>query len=513
MLLLQNATLIDGTGAPPWLGNLLIDGDRIASLGNADPADAAKIDCTGLAAAPGFIDIHSHSDLQVLENDRAKADQGVTTEVVGNCGFSPYPFLNDPFTKGRSALHEFAGGILFGSETDWGWQSAGEYIEEIHRRARLSNVLSLTGHGSLRIAHMGHRQGPPEPKEMDAMERALAECFSEGSCGLSTGLMYAPGSSAPREELIRLCRVVAKHGKVYTTHMRSYSHDLLESIEEQIDLARESGCRLQISHLQTVGRANWEKQARALELLERARLEGIDVEFDSYPYLAGSTVLTQLLPQRAMDGGIAQLLNLLADPAERQAIARATTAGMAQEWSDIFVASVGSERNRSLAGRSFAEIAAEREIAAIDAALDLLIEERGIVNILSFNQSDENLERLLTHPLCTVISDGFYVKGRPHPRLYGTFPFLLGEISRRRGWLTISEAVHKITAKPAARFDLKDRGRLAAGFVADIVLFDPVLVEGRASYEDPKVPPEGIAMVFRGGRQITPNTRSMNHVD
>jgi N-acyl-D-amino-acid deacylase len=177
---------------------------------------------------------------------------------------------------------------------------------------------------------------------------------------------------------------------------------------------------------------------------------------------------------------------------------------MAQQWSDIFVASVGSERNRHLVGRSFDDLARERGATAIEAALDLLIEENGVVNILSFNQSEENLRKLLTHPLCTVISDGFYVKGRPHPRLYGTFPCLLGEMTRQRGWLTLAEAVHKITGKPAARFGLKNRGRLAAGYVADVVVFDPQRIAGRATYESPRTPPDGVTIVFRGGRQITP---------
>lgn len=453
------------------------------------------MDCTGLVAAPGFIDIHSHSDLQVLVNHRAKADQGVTTEVVGNCGFSPYPFRHD-----HQALHQFADGIFRGWD-DWGWAGARQYLDEVHRRARLANVLSLTGHGSLRIAHMGLRQGIPDAQEMDAMERNLSECLADGSAGLSTGLMYAPGSSAEHDELVRLCKVVARHGKVYATHMRSYSHHLLESVEEQIALARESGCRLQISHLQAVGRANWQKQARALELLEEARIAGINVEFDSYPYLAGSTVLTQLLPQSAMDGGIPHMLQLLSSTEDRKAIAQITTDQMAQQWSDIFIASVGSERNRHLVGMSFAALAEERGTTGIDTALDLLIKEKGIINILSFNQSAENLRKLLTHPLCTVISDGFYVKGRPHPRLYGTFPCLLGEIVRERGWLSLPQAIHKITGKAAKRFGMKDRGLLAKGYAADVVLFHPEQIEGKATYENPELAPEGVKLVFRGGLQ------------
>lgn len=489
--------IVDGTGSAPAIGDVLIDANRIAATGSFEqPSEAEVIDCTGLAVSPGFIDIHSHSDLQVLENDRAKTEQGVTTEVVGNCGFSPYPF-----TKTPEALHKFANGILCG-RGDWGWRNAREYLKVVTDRAKLANVLSLVGHGSLRIAQMGPRQDAPGRSEMEGMSGLLSDCLSQGACGLSTGLMYAPGSGAQHDELLRLCKVVARHGKVYATHMRSYSDQLLESLEEQIVLARESECRLQISHLQAVGARNWDKQDRALERLEQARSEGVDVEFDSYPYLAGSTVLTQLLPQKAVDGGISSLLKLLANPEERKAIAEATDRQLAQRWSDIFIASVGSRRNQELVGISFEDLARRRDITPVDAALDLLMEEQGAVNILSFNQSEENLRKLLTHPLCTVISDGFYVKGRPHPRLYGTFPCLLGEIVRERGWLSLAAAVHKITGKPAERFALSKRGRIAPGYLADIVVFDPARVSSQATYQQPMMPPRGILLALREGSAI-----------
>lgn len=506
MLFLRNASLIDGTGAPAREGHLLIDGDRIAAAGSIpQPAEAQVVDCQGLVAAPGFIDIHSHSDLQVLQNDRAKAEQGVTTEVVGNCGFSPYPCAHDP-----AGLHEFADGILYGHGAEWGWPTARDYLHAVDQQANLANVYSLVGHGSLRVAVMGSRQGAPTSTELDTLASILAECLQGGAAGFSTGLMYAPGSSAPREELVRLCRVTAQHGKVHATHMRNYAQDILASIDEQLDLARESGVRLQISHLQCVGRANWDKQQQALERIEQARASGLDVEFDSYPYLAGSTVLTQLLPQSAMDGGHEALVQRLTDPAQRPEIARETVASMPQQWADIFIASVGSQHNQHLVGRTIAAIAAEKGATGIDTAIDLLIEERGIVNILSFNQSEANLQRLLTHPLCTVISDGFYVKGRPHPRLYGTFPNLLGEVVRRRRWLTLPEAVHKVTGKPAARFGMKDRGRLAPGAIADVTVFHPQQVDAKATYEAPVQSPEGITLVLRAGKQITPPRVSKN---
>ncbi|HWB95708.1 MAG TPA: D-aminoacylase [Bryobacteraceae bacterium] len=496
-ILLRNGLLIDGSGAAPVRGDLLISGERIAAVGRFDPpADAEVIDCGEAAIAPGFIDAHSHSDLQVLENRHEKSDQGVTTEVVGNCGFSPYPFVHD-----RAPLQEFANGILYGG-SEWGWPNAGAYLDEVERKASLASVFSLIGHGSLRVAVAGHRQGPLPEEAVRAMEALLSDALEAGACGLSTGLMYAPGSSAPFEELLRLCKVVARHNRIYTTHMRSYSWTLLEALDEQLALARQSGCRLQISHLQAVGQANWDKQARALEKIEQARAEGIDVAFDIYPYTAGSTVMTQFLPQWALDGGNSAMLARLADSPQRAEITAQVRDQTAQRWSDILVTSVRTAANQPLLGKSLADIAALRDLDPIETMLRILEEEQGEVNIVSFNQSESNLRSLLTHPLCIVISDGFYVKGLPHPRLYGTFPMLLSEICRTRRWMPLEEAIHKVTAKPALRFRMPDRGLLQPGMYADITVFDAGRVSTPATYADPMRRPEGITHVFRKGRQL-----------
>ena len=503
-LLLQNGHVLDGSGGPARRADLLIVGERIAEVGQFQaPAECRVVDCTGLTVAPGFIDAHSHSDIQVLENRSEKMAQGVTAEVVGNCGFSAYPCGPD-----RSQLQQYANGIFRGGD-GWGWRTAADYLTAVSEQATLASVASLVGHGSLRVALFGHKQRRLEPAELDRMEQSLEDALSAGATGFSTGLMYAPGSSAPFEELLRLCRVVAKRDRIYTTHMRSYSTQLLESIDEQIELARQAGCRLQISHLQTVGRANWSKQDQALDRIERARRDGVDVAFDSYPYVAGSTVMTQLLPQWTLEGGVDSLLVLLADPANRSSIAAETVAALVQDWKDIFISSVGSPRNQSVVGSNLAEVALQRNRKPVDAMLDLLIEERGSVNIISFNQSEENLRKLLAHPLCNVVSDGFYVNGRPHPRLYGTFPLLLGPMCRERRWLTLPEAVHKITAKPAERFGMTGRGRLIPGNYADITIFDANTIDGPATYDAPETPPRGIRMVFRQGALVSDRSAAL----
>lgn len=495
LTLLKNGTVFDGSGAPGERGSVLIRNGMIDAVGAFDPpADAMIVNCEGLAIAPGFIDAHSHSDLQVLAGREEKLRQGVTSEVVGNCGFSPYPCGTH-----APELREFANGILHGDET-WGWPSARAYLNELQSSASCVTPFSLVGHGSLRIAFAGNRQGPLEEKTLSAMEGALDEALADGAVGFSTGLMYAPGSSAPPEELERLCRVVKRREKIYTTHMRDYGFRLLEAIDEQVDLARRTGCRLQISHLQAVGRANWRLNPLAIERVDAARKAGIDIAFDCYPYTAGSTVLSQLLPQEALDGGTDALLTRLKDPARRKQLAEKTIAGMAHEWSDIFISAVRSERNQSAVGRAISELAELREQKPIDVVFDLLIEENAAVNMLEFNQSEENLRAMISHPLAIVISDGFYVNGRPHPRLFGTFAELLGSVCRDRGWMPVAEAIRKITGFAADRFGLKERGYLQSGYKADITVFDAATVTSPATYESPEQSPKGICMVMRSGQ-------------
>jgi N-acyl-D-amino-acid deacylase len=497
MIALRNGFLFDGSGATPVPGSLLIDGDRIAAVGEVPAiADAQVIDCAGLAISPAFIDLHSHSDVQVLEDRTEKVKQGVATEVVGNCGFSPFPFAGD-----ARELHEFGDGIL-GRNRDWGWRRASDYMDAVARNSTKVSALPLAGHGSLRIAVAGLRQDALTALETERLSGLLEDALDAGCVGFSTGLMYAPGSAAGHEELAPLCAVIARRGKLYATHMRSYSAGLLDALREQLDLARATGCRLQVSHLQAAGRAHWDLLRRALDEIEAARAEGIDVEFDIYPYQCGSTVLTQWLPQWALDGGRDALLARLRDEAERARIAAEMNQSRAHRWADLTISAVSTPGNAGLVGRNVESVAAERGQDPVELILDLLLAEDALVNIVSFNQSEANLRELLTHPLCSVISDGFYVSGRPHPRLHGTFPELLGTVVRERRWMGLAEAVHKITGKPAARLRLADRGLLRPGYMADITVFDPERIAGRATYDEPTLDPAGIVAVYRGGHVV-----------
>ena len=319
--ILRGGLIVDGTGAPPFVGDVVVKDGRILFTGLNDSYNSAHytqmncevIDCTGSVVAPGFVDAHSHSDLQILQNRTEKLLQGVTSEVVGNCGFSPYPAPQNP-----QVLRDFANGILCGDD-EWEWRSASHYLADA-KQSKVATVASLVGHGSLRIKVAGNTNRQLTSQELDTMCALLDEALQQGATGFSSGLMYAPGSGASMHELIALACVVARTGAVYATHMRSYSAELVEAVEEQIAIARASGCRLQISHLQAAGDEYWPLQSRAIAAIEQASSQGVDVSFDAYPWLAGSTVLTQILPQASLDGGIAQLLTRLADPVQRKMI-------------------------------------------------------------------------------------------------------------------------------------------------------------------------------------------------
>jgi N-acyl-D-amino-acid deacylase len=495
----KNGLIVDGTGAPAIEGEVVVADGRIISVGKDFTSEAIRnfaddevVDCSGSVIVPGLIDAHSHSDLQILKNRREKLLQGVTSEVVGNCGFSPYPASKDP-----QVLRQFANGILCGGD-DWQWDSASQYLADANR-SQVATAVSLVGHGALRIHVAGDTSRPLTPRELERMCGLLEESLDGGATGFSSGLMYAPGSGASIQELTALARVAAGKGAIYATHMRSYSSGLVDAVEEQLEIARASECRLQISHLQAAGEDYWPMQQQAIAAIEQANADGVDVSFDAYPWLAGSTVLTQILPQWALDGGTSELLARLSNPAERERI-RPHIQPEAR-WNNVVVTSAAKDEHL-LVGRSIEQLARERGTMPEEIVMNILLEQEGQVNIVEHCQSRENLHALLTHPLATVVTDGVYTRGRSHPRLYATFPLLFGDIVRERKWMSLEEAVNKVTDRPAQTFHMKDRGRIAAGYIADLTVFNPDAIHTQATYEVPDVAPVGINSVWRNGKRL-----------
>lgn len=495
MILFTNGSVIDGSGRPAEPLSLLVDDGKIVDVGAVQPSSEMEVcDCSGCIVAPGFIDVHSHSDLEVLEHRPEKVRQGVTTEVVGNCGFSLFPALPE-----GPLVPSFE---LFARRGTHRWPDAASYFDQVEEVGAYTNVASLVGHATVRANVSGMKAGAMQPGEMKSAEAHLASCLQQGAIGFSTGLNEVPSSYGDFAELEQLCRVVRQHNGFYTSHLRDYKFRILEAVEEALNLGRTTGVPVQLSHLQTVGRKNWEKMEPVLGLVERAVADGVDVGIDAYPYLAGSCHLTQFLPTWALEGGTEELMKRLALDRTRSQIANETEAGMSNSWSDLLVCGVADSEQPGVAGSRIQEIAGQWGCSGVDAALELLLRNRGAVRVISFNQSDENLRKVLSHPLTSVITDGLVTDGKSHPRTFGTYPTLLGDFVRNRKWFSWEEAVHKASGLPATRFRLSCRGLLRKGYWADIVVFDPGSIGTRSSYLEPDTPPEGIVHVMVNGTWV-----------
>ncbi len=493
MILLQNGTVIDGAGEPARQADVLIEGTKVKEVGQIAPTpDMEVVDCTGLVVCPGFIDVHSHADLEVLAHRSEKVRQGVTSEVVGNCGFSLFPALP---RQGLSPTFH-----IFEARGEKDWADAGAYFADVEATKSFTNVAALTGHSTLRAHVSGIKAGKLDAAEQKNAEAALARCLEQGSIGLSTGLNEAPGGYGDIDELVALCGVVRQYGAFYTSHLRDYKFRFVEAVEEAIEIGRRADVPVQLSHLQAVGRKNWDKMDPVLELIDRAVAEGVDVGVDAYPYVAGSCNLTQLLPLWAMEGGAAALLERLADDELRARIADEAEGYMSNDWSGILIGAV--EGKDELVGKTVQDIADERGIAGVQAAIDLLRENEAVVTIVSFNQSEENLRKVLSHPCTSIITDGLVTEGKPHPRTFGTYVKFLGEYVREKGWMSLEEGVRKSTGLPAQRFGLEGRGVVAAGNWADLVVFAAEQIGTKATYEEPDLAPEGISHVFVNGEWV-----------
>lgn len=505
-IIIRNGRVIDGTGAASAPADVVLSDGRITAVGELGRAEATKVlDATGLVVAPGFIDMHTHSDLSLLINPRAesKLRQGVTTEVIGQCGFSPAPA---PGPR-ADAIRAIFG--VWGKEVDWSWGSYGGYLDALRREGTSVNVVPVVGHGVLRTGVMGEENRPPTPDELDRMRAAVRRAVEEGAFGMSSGLAYAPGMFADRDELAALAAELAPLGGIYFSHIRGEDERLSAAVSEAIETGRRAGVAVQISHLKAEGRANWGSTEAALALIERACDDGVDVGFDVYPYTAWNTGLGQLLPAWAREGGRDAVLRRLKDPATQVRLVRELAQAAQADpgrWERRLLASAGTEANRALQGKSLAEIAKLRGTPPEQTVLDLLIEESTDAGMVGFGMCEEDVRRVLAHPLATIGSDsasqapyGLLGRSHPHPRTYGTFARVLGHYCREEGLFPLEEAVAKMTGRAAARLRLRDRGIIAPGMAADIVVFDPEAIADRATYEEPHQYAAGVRWVIVNG--------------
>ena len=507
-LVIRGGTILDGTGAPPWTADLGIVGDTIAALARIEAEQGRKVlDATGLHVAPGFIDVHTHSDDSVLRYPAAESRvrQGITTEVTGNCGSSAAPLIGKSAEQRRQDLAEQL-------EVRAAWSDVGSYLRALEKLEVATNQALLLGQGTLRRSVVGSEDRPAGPEEVRALARAVEEGMDHGAFGLSTGLEYVPGIFTPRDEIVALARVVGRRGGLYASHMRNEEAQLLEAVDEAIGVARGAGVRLEISHLKAAGRPNWHHQPAALERIETARRSGVDVLADAYPYGAYSTGLTLLLPPWARDGGNKALLERLADGATRGRIAASIPERMAVDPGGpelIQITSLRSATLRSFVGRTLAEVSQAWETDAVEALLRLLEEEGGDVGYIGHAMSSENVERVLAHPLVMIGSDGLSMAPegpaaawQPHPRSYGTCARVLGHYARERRIFDLATAVRKMTSMPADQVGLDDRGRIGRGKKADLVIFDAAAVADLATFDDPHRYPAGITHVLVNGRAV-----------
>ncbi len=500
--------VFDGTGMPAVRADVGITGEGIAMVGDLARESAGQtLDASGLMVAPGFIDMHSHSDWRLFGNRRAesKIRQGVTTEVVGNCGFSPAP-VSPEF---REDMRGFA--LYVPPGMDFSWVSVKDFLRRYEDEGLALNVAQLIGHGTLRLAAMGFARRPPSAKELATMRGLMEAAMVDGACGLSTGLIYAPGSYAETAEIVEIAKGAGAAGGFYASHIRGEGATLLDAVAEAIRVGREGRLPVQVSHIKAAGRAHWGRVGDALALIDGARAEGLDVMADVYPYTASSTTIRTLLPDWVLEGGIEAMLGRLRDPATRGRIRADMATGpvlaRGLEWSDIMIASAPS--HPEIEGLRFDEIARSWGKEPVEAAFDVIQSEKGRGNIILFQLDEADLRRALVHPRVMIGSDGSSLAtsgpmadGKPHPRSYGTFPRVLGRYARDERVLPLETAVHKMTGLPAARLGLGDRGVIRPGAKADIVAFSREGVRDLATYEDPHRYAAGISHVLVNGRTV-----------
>lgn len=492
--LIKNASLVDGSGKPPMPADIAIQGEKIAAIGQLSDANAsAIIDAKGAIVCPGFIDVHSHSDTYILIEPSApsKLYQGITSEICGNCGASAAPLMGEYRMPSDWIDKEYPGP----------WSTVSEYREQLDAASPAINIGLLIGHNTLHAGVCGYDAREATPEELSHMQVCLEQALEEGGLGLSSGLIYPPGSAVPESEIIELVRTVARHGGLYTTHMRSESSQLLEAINEAIRIAEQAEARLQISHLKTARPESWHKLPEALEKIEIAR-QRIPFGSDRYPYTAACTDLDIVLPDWAAHGGREIVLARLRDHATRQQIREELQQSPESRWEQIMI---GSTTDEHLKGAYLLDAARELDMDPADTLLHLIDKDDLKTGGIFFGMSEENMWKILSEPYVSIGSDaslrapsGPLSKDHPHPRAYGSFTrFLRAALDGKT--VGLPEAIRKMTSLPAEQFSLPKRGLLKEGYFADLLIFSPDLIKENTDYKDPHHLSEGMQHIFVNG--------------
>ncbi|MGW3632609.1 N-acyl-D-amino-acid deacylase family protein [Streptomyces sp. NPDC005122] len=523
-LVIRDAEVVDGTGGPSYRADVGIEGGRIttvvkegAAAGCLRPVARRVLDAEGLALAPGFIDMHAHSDLALLRDPEhtAKAAQGVTLEVIGQDGLSYAPVDDRTLAEVRRAITGWNG---YGDDIDFGWRSVGEYLDRLDHgfdgEGIAVNAAYLVPQGTVRMLAVGWEDRPATERELNRMRRLVADGLREGAVGMSSGLTYTPGMYAENTELTELCRVVAAHGGYYCPHHRSYGAGALEAYEEMVTLTREAGCPLHLAHATMNFGVNEGRAPELLALLDRALAEGADISLDTYPYTPGCTTLVAMLPSWAGEGGPEAVLARLADDgsAERirhhmEVVGADGCHGVPIEWDTIEISGVTDPSLARYVGSTVRQSADRLGEAPWTIARRILLDDRLGATILQHVGHEENVRAIMRHRVHTGGSDGILRGDKPHPRAYGTFPQYLGRYVRELGILSLEECVAHLTGRPAARLRLPDRGLVREGYRADLVLFDPATVAAGSTFEAPRTLPTGIPYVLVDGRFVIEDGR------
>ncbi|MCX8184712.1 MAG: D-aminoacylase [Sulfolobales archaeon] len=513
-IVIKSGVVVDGSGSPPFKADIGILGDEIKSIGDLSGEKAERvINASGLIVSPGFIDMHNHSDITIFEVPTADNYilQGVTTLVTGSCGSSPAPLTDvnfDEAVKWVKREHP---------EVEVKWRSFGEYVKALSELRPAVNIAPQVGHGTIRAAALGFGPEKPSDRDIQLMKELAREAMEAGAFGVSTGLIYVPGTFASTEEIVEIAKVAASYGGMYSTHMRNEGIGLLDSVFEAISIGLRAGISVEISHLKASGRPSWGKVLTALKIIEDYASRGYDISADAYPYIAASTSLMTLLPRDMRGASSEEIMKKLRESNTVSRLKERLGEAVFEEryisWSDIMISY--SPKHREFEGARLDKIAESMGVDPIEAVVRILLDDELATGMVTFTMREEDVRAVISHPLVAIGSDGSVGRfgvGKPHPRRYGTFPRVIAKYVREEKVLSLQEAIRKMTSLPARKLRLWNRGLIRPGFKADLVVFNYYGIEDTSTYENPHSYPKGIKYVIVNGKIAVDSGKLDPHV-